>query len=271
MVSKGRQILASATRRRGFSIIELLAAISIIALLMALLLPGLSQARERTRRVICASNLRQWGIALGFYRGDHKDFLPTEGTYLHHGIRRPGTWYNELPPYLGLPAYKDLEGANYRIKELPDMHVWICPAKNRTRAYKSDSGKNQFHYGMNCVLDGMGPYPHGSVDTPGFPDQGSSPIRANRFREKPHTVFMFDIGDNMMFGSPRDVATRYATDYRGRRLGEFHGDYANLLYLDGGVANFRTHDFVTNHDFEDGDIVWYHPGLYWGYLPPLDP
>jgi len=241
----------------------MLTVISIIALLLAMLVPGLSQARERAWRVVCANNLRQWGAALQCYRDDNEDFLPTEGSYLDPDLASQYPWYNALPPYLHLPPYRDFERTNHQIHELPDLHTWICPAKNRTVAYKSASGKNQFHYGMNLVLDGMD-----SPDTPDFPDRGRRPVRANRFASRPYTVFMFDITDNIMAGSPRDVATMYGVDYQGRRMGRFHGDYANVLYVSGGVANFITDDFVTNHDFAHGDIVWRHPRLYWGYVPP---
>ena len=257
-------------RTTGFTLIELLVVVGILILLLAMLFPSLSAARESARRVVCAANLKNWGIASVAYRNDYNDFIPTEGTFLDDGLNRPGTWYNELPTYLDLPAYKDLPGANEEIEALPDMHVWICPSKNLTRAFKSQTGKNQFHYGWNLVLDGIGAPPEGSDDAPGFPDQGEAPLRATRFAKHPTTVLMFDIAPNSMAGTPRYVANKHWRDFQGRRLGKFHGDYANFLYLDGGVAHFRAADIVTDNDFQNGQIIWHRSGLYWGYVPSAD-
>ncbi len=227
--------------------------VSIMLFLMALLFPSLRVARERVRRATCANNLRQWGIATQLYRGDHNDFLPTEGTYW--AIEKPYTWFNVLPPYLGAPAYRDVERSGKLIKEFPALHVWICPSKNLSRLYKSGTGKNQFHYAMNYVLDGVGRPPNGSRYVPGFFDPGDKPIRAHRFRKKPHTVFMFDIGPNITCGRQNDVGTQY------------HGDYANVLYVDGGVAGFRSADFLREGRLQPSSLIWNHPRLYWGFTP----
>ena len=207
-------------------------------------------------------------MALQFYRDENRDYLPAEGTYLAGGLSKRHTWYNALPPYLGAPAYADIEGVNDSIREFPNTDIWICPSKNLTDAFKSGSGKNQFHYGMNQVLDGLGAAPNGSRDTPGHPDLEDALLPGKLFARQPSTVFMFDIAPNAPAGSPRNVATEYARGFRGERLGRFHGDYANVLYLRGGVAGVRTADLVEDNDLRHGAIIWDHPRLYWGYPPP---
>lgn len=233
----------------AFTLLELMVSIAILILLIAILLPSLSYAREASRRVMCAGNLRQWGIALQLYRDEHNDFLPTEGTYLDLG--KDYTWYTVLPPYLDLPPYLEYEGANENMQEFPNVHLWICPSKNLSDLFESTSGQNVFHYGINEVLDGVGDGTGGTL--PDFPDMGEDPISAQYYLNKPYSVYMFDIYPNSPHGDQRDVAAG------------FHRDFANVLYVNGGVANFRAKDFVVNGDFEHGAVIWNHPKLYWGY------
>ncbi|MCF7957123.1 MAG: type II secretion system GspH family protein, partial [Phycisphaerae bacterium] len=58
---------------RGFTLIELLVVISIIALLVAILMPALGKAREQSKKAVCMSNLSQWGKIFGLFLADNED------------------------------------------------------------------------------------------------------------------------------------------------------------------------------------------------------
>ncbi|MBX3322077.1 MAG: type II secretion system protein [Phycisphaeraceae bacterium] len=62
--------------RQGFTLLDILVAISVISLLIAILAPTLSRVQETSRRVICASNLRQHGLAIQLYTDNHNGILP---------------------------------------------------------------------------------------------------------------------------------------------------------------------------------------------------
>ena len=81
-------------KRTGFTLIELLVVIAIMAVLAAMLLPALSQARERARRTTCMNNLRQFAMAFEMYADDwHEKFpaAPANGLYVATGAP-PGTF-----------------------------------------------------------------------------------------------------------------------------------------------------------------------------------
>jgi prepilin-type N-terminal cleavage/methylation domain-containing protein/prepilin-type processing-associated H-X9-DG protein len=63
-------------RENGFTLIELLVVVAIIAILAAMLLPALSQAREKARGVVCMANLKQVGLAFEMYKMDYDTRYP---------------------------------------------------------------------------------------------------------------------------------------------------------------------------------------------------
>lgn len=133
--------------RRGFTLIELLVVISIIALLMAILMPSLRRARDQARSVACRSNLRNWGIATTGYAHDNGDRLE-----VGYDI---ALWVYELKPYMGYTDEKTQKG---------EGDVALCPSADKSRNHP-EGGLGPGHglgplsawglYGGDGYLSGM--------------------------------------------------------------------------------------------------------------------
>ncbi len=64
-------------KKRGFTLVELLVVVAIIALLVSILLPSLGQARSAAKQVVCMSNMHQWSLGVVAYSMDNRDFFPS--------------------------------------------------------------------------------------------------------------------------------------------------------------------------------------------------
>ncbi len=103
------------TVRARFTLIELLVVIAIIAILAAMLLPVLTQARERARRAICMGNLKQIGLGSLMYSDDHGGYLPIRFWY----------WYDPS----ATRVINGLAEEGYVEKE-----IFFCPSRTGRRS-----------------------------------------------------------------------------------------------------------------------------------------
>ena len=123
------------TRQKGFTLVELMVVISIILLMVAILLPALVSARERGRRVECASNLRQLSLAAIMYAQQYDDHLATLGdTPWKFYAQQDGTWLGEQ----GWPS-NDLREMFYNTLSGFDgsrpLEMMFCPSSRPTSPY----------------------------------------------------------------------------------------------------------------------------------------
>ncbi len=142
----------SAVSRRGITLIEVLIVLAIASLLMALLLPAISSAREAARRISCQSNLRQIGVGIASYESVH-GVLP-DGLF----------WAFSLLPHIGFETihrkYDQASGGGAAATPHIDnlrIPLYVCisdPSQDRyANSYMGCYGSGLIEHGFNGVFN----------------------------------------------------------------------------------------------------------------------
>lgn len=151
--------------RRGFTLLELLVVVAVTSVLMSILIPSLSVARERARQLTCAARLKQWGIAFSCYEAESHGYWPhCDG--LDRGPRKLSDphvsqedvadwfgWVDVLPPLIGLKPWRDYQ----RYEHPRENTFYQCPWGRlvdgpNIYSYRPERD-GYFSYAMNSCLE----------------------------------------------------------------------------------------------------------------------
>ncbi len=251
-------------RESGFTLIELLVVIAIMSLLLAILAPALSSARELARRAACMANLRQVGVAIHSYAEDYENSIPVGPTA--PPFLSPSDFYPSTGAPTSLISLRSGEpvglGLLLRNHLAGRPGVLFCPDPDQrvsTEAELAGVGVRQ----AQCSYY----YRHASVtllfDSPATPP--------------PRRVMLSNLGRNRdgrpvralaidtQFLCPADLAQFNVMPRTHHRL-----KVANALFADGGVQSCRNDEGRFTVDLQDYNEVRNAFGKILGVLEQAD-
>jgi prepilin-type N-terminal cleavage/methylation domain-containing protein len=219
------------TRVQGFTLVELLVAVSVIGVLAALLLPILSTTRLAANNLTCASNLRQLGMGIFAYAGDNNERYPG------HNVTECGSWPYIFGDWSGLRNWRGKDSVFYQDYFPIGKKLFFCPtglrsAPNEIRIgydHFPDRGPLWIQVTNYCYFAGADEFGRNSRHGPRTTTEGTSQSTL--------------LGDLMRFGGT--TATRTTVSYW-NHLGGSRGaggvaqltdrSGGHLLHADGHVA-----------------------------------
>jgi len=229
---------------KGFTLIELLVVISIIALLLAILLPALGRAKEQAQKTRCLANLKQIGLAMHLYASDYNYLLPRAelrpGVAIYTGIDM--RWPVLFMPYVG--------GLSDDVENYHELEIYDCPSypfKEQTVDYCTNAfdlkGTSTEYFGFTKLDD----FPRHATtiymaDYEYIPDAGH--IKIILKDDPPETMKVkmqsLDVWHPNHLPSAPDSTRRMARDRHNKRV--------NCLFIDGHSDDMDTLE-ITPYDF----------------------
>jgi prepilin-type processing-associated H-X9-DG protein len=244
----------------------LLVVIAIIAIFVALLLPGLTRAKAKADRVFCANNHRQMAQAANMYGSDSHEYMAwpnweTLGAagsgYCGQPVQFGGWLYTPgVPPDLTVSPYKDNPISAYQdglwFSYLRNPGVYLCPVNHKSPYYSQRINKLS-GYLMNGAVCGFGQL---------YLQQATRFTWRTSEIWSPMCWLLWEVDETL--GLPPVGGYAYADGSvypdHGSGLTRIHGAGAPVLALDGHVQFVSPSQFVLEQSNCARSLLWWNPG-----------
>ncbi|HEX7653524.1 MAG TPA: prepilin-type N-terminal cleavage/methylation domain-containing protein [Verrucomicrobiae bacterium] len=224
--------LASSRKVQALTMLELLVVIAIVAVLAALMLPALFQAKAKGRQIHCVGNLHQQGIGLQIFVANNHAYPSFKGST---NSDNPGWWMNQIS--------SGSFGVTKTAADLVKEGIWLCPTAPMHMAYPNEAvpfcsyGYNVWGVSVNSAKGFTNALGLCGAQLAGIPSLGGhpgfAPVEESQVRVP---ADMMAIGDSLPGGIRFDRYDMLAPPGTGRAMARHQGK-VNVLFCDGHVES----------------------------------